>query len=42
MVKAATNNSLRRVEEHLKQTKEHVARLEKIFSEHDESTGAQV
>ncbi len=39
MVKAATNKQLAAgFEEHLKQTKEHVARLEKILTSHDEST----
>ncbi len=39
MVKAATNKQLATgFEEHLKQTKEHVARLEKILTSHDEST----
>jgi ferritin-like metal-binding protein YciE len=39
MVKAATNKQLAAgFEEHLEQTKEHVARLEKILKSHDEST----
>ncbi len=39
MVKAASNKQLAAgFEEHLKQTKEHVARLEKILTSHDEST----
>ncbi len=39
MVKAATNKQLATgFEEHLEQTKEHVARLEKILTSHDEST----
>jgi ferritin-like metal-binding protein YciE len=39
MVKAANNKQLAAgFEEHLKQTKEHVARLEKILTSHDEST----
>ena len=39
MVKAATNKELATgFEEHLEQTKEHVARLEKILTSHDEST----
>ena len=39
MVKAATNKQLAAgFEEHLDQTKEHVARLEKILASHDEST----
>jgi ferritin-like metal-binding protein YciE len=39
MVKAATNKQLAAgFEEHFKQTKEHVARLEKILTSHDEST----
>jgi ferritin-like metal-binding protein YciE len=39
MVKAATNKQLATgFEEHFKQTKEHVARLEKILTSHDEST----
>jgi ferritin-like metal-binding protein YciE len=39
MVKAATNKQLAAgFEEHFEQTKEHVARLEKILTSHDEST----
>jgi ferritin-like metal-binding protein YciE len=39
MVNAATNKQLvAGFEEHLEQTKEHVARLEKILTSHDEST----
>jgi ferritin-like metal-binding protein YciE len=39
MVKAATNKQLAAgFEEHLKQTKEHATRLEKILTHHDEST----
>src|SRR5438046_10313754 len=39
MVKAATNKQLAAgFEEHLKQTKEHATRLEKILTNHDEST----
>jgi ferritin-like metal-binding protein YciE len=39
MAKAATNKQLvAGFEEHLKQTKEHVARLEKILTSHNEST----
>jgi len=39
MVKAASNKQLAAgFEEHLEQTKEHVARLEKILTSHDEST----
>jgi ferritin-like metal-binding protein YciE len=39
MVKAATNEELAAgFQEHLEQTKEHVARLEKILTSHDEST----
>jgi len=39
MVKAATNKQLAAgFEEHLKQTKEHATRLEKILTSHDEST----
>jgi ferritin-like metal-binding protein YciE len=39
MVKAATNEELAAgFKEHLEQTKEHVARLEKILTSHDEST----
>jgi ferritin-like metal-binding protein YciE len=39
MVKAATNKQLAAgFKEHLEQTKEHVARLEKILTSHDEST----
>jgi ferritin-like metal-binding protein YciE len=39
MVKAATNKQLAAgFEEHLKQTKEHVTRLERILANHDEST----
>jgi ferritin-like metal-binding protein YciE len=39
MVKAATNKQLALgFQEHLEQTKEHVARLEKILTSHDEST----
>ncbi len=39
MVKAATNKQLAAgFEEHFEQTKEHVARLEKILASHDEST----
>ncbi len=39
MVKAASNTQLAAgFEEHLDQTKEHVARLEKILTSHDEST----
>jgi ferritin-like metal-binding protein YciE len=39
MVKAATNKQLAAgFEEHFEQTKEHVARLEKILMSHDEST----
>ena len=39
MVKAATNKQLAAVfAEHLKQTKEHATRLEKILTSHDEST----
>src|SRR5437773_5610620 len=39
MVKAATNKQLAAgFEEHFEQTKEHVARLEKILTNHDEST----
>lgn len=39
MVKAATNEDLAAgFEEHLKQTKEHAARLEKILKSHDETT----
>src|SRR5207247_5578670 len=39
MVKAATNKQLAAgFEEHLEQTKEHAARLEKILTSHDEST----
>ena len=43
MVKAATNKQLATgFEEHLKQTKEHVARLEKILTSHDESEGDEM
>src|SRR5258705_6388342 len=39
MVKAATNKQLAAgFEKHLKQTKEHAMRLEKILTSHDEST----
>ena len=39
MAKAATNKQLAAgFQEHLEQTKEHVARLEKILANHDEST----
>jgi ferritin-like metal-binding protein YciE len=39
MVKAATNKQLAAgFKEHLEQTKEHTARLEKILTSHDEST----
>ena len=39
MVKAATNKQLATgFEEHFEQTKKHVARLEKILTNHDEST----
>jgi ferritin-like metal-binding protein YciE len=39
MAKAATNKELAEgFEEHLRQTKEHVARLEKILTSHDQST----
>lgn len=39
MVKAATNEELAAgFEEHLEQTKEHAARLEKILKSHDETT----
>jgi ferritin-like metal-binding protein YciE len=39
MAKAATNADLKAgFEEHLEQTKEHAARLEKILASHDEST----
>jgi ferritin-like metal-binding protein YciE len=39
MVKAATNKELAAgFKKHLEQTKEHVARLEKILTSHDEST----
>jgi ferritin-like metal-binding protein YciE len=39
MVKAATNKQLAAgFKEHFEQTKEHVARLEKILTSHDEST----
>jgi ferritin-like metal-binding protein YciE len=39
MVKAATDKQLAAAfEEHFQQTKEHVARLEKILTSHDEST----
>ena len=39
MVKAATNKQLADgFEEHLKQTKEHAKRLEKILTSHEEST----
>jgi ferritin-like metal-binding protein YciE len=39
MAKAATNKKLATgFEEHFEQTKEHVARLEKILTSHDEST----
>jgi ferritin-like metal-binding protein YciE len=39
MVKAATNKQLAAgFKEHLEQTKEHMARLEKILTSHDEST----
>ena len=39
MVKAATNKQLAAgFKEHFEQTKEHVARLEKILAGHDEST----
>ena len=39
MVKAATNKQLAAgFEEHFELTKEHVARLEKILTSHDEST----
>ena len=39
MAKAATNEELSAgFEEHLEQTKEHVARLEKILASHDEAT----
>ena len=39
MVKAATNKQLAtEFKEHFEQTKEHVARLEKILTSHDEST----
>jgi ferritin-like metal-binding protein YciE len=39
MVRAATNKQLAAgFEEHLKQTKQHATRLEKILASHDEST----
>ena len=39
MAKAATNEELSAgFEEHLEQTKEHIARLEKILASHDEAT----